>query len=85
MGLYGWRLIGVTGTILVYVAGIIFLSVSNIPGPHHPKRVRVSRFGEVIILCSTIFILNCLTMAEYLDFVYDRNIYIVELFVFRID
>lgn len=50
MGLYGWRLIGVTGTILVYVAGIIFLSVSNIPGPHHPKRVRISRFGEVIIL-----------------------------------
>lgn len=46
MALYGWRLVGVACTIVMYIAGILFLSISNVPGPH-PKRVRIGRFGEI--------------------------------------
>jgi hypothetical protein len=39
MGLRGWRLIGVAGTLFVYISGILFLSFVSLQTPHdrHPK------------------------------------------------
>lgn len=47
MALQTWRLIGVSATIAIYIGGVIFLSMNNVPGPH-PKRFHIERFGEVI-------------------------------------
>lgn len=49
MALQGWRLCGVTVTIVIYIGGVLFLSMNNVPGSH-PRRMRIERFAEVIIL-----------------------------------
>ena len=46
MALQGWRLCGVTVTIVIYIGGVLFLSMKNVPGSH-PKRTRIERFAEV--------------------------------------
>ncbi|KAL9872781.1 WSCD family member CG9164 isoform X2 [Glossina fuscipes] len=40
-----WRLCGVTATIVVYIGGVLFLTMNNVPGSH-PKRVRFEHFAE---------------------------------------
>ncbi|XP_030382414.1 WSCD family member CG9164 [Scaptodrosophila lebanonensis] len=45
MALHGWRFFGVSATIIIYIGGVLFLSMNNIPGSH-PKRVRIERFAE---------------------------------------
>lgn len=47
MALQGWRLCGVTVTIVIYIGGVLFLSMNNVPGSH-PRRIRTERFAEVI-------------------------------------
>lgn len=46
MALQGWRFFGVSATIIIYIGGVLFLSMNNIPGSH-PKRTRIERFAEV--------------------------------------
>lgn len=46
MALQGWRLCGVTVTIVIYIGGVLFLSMNNVPGSH-PRRIRTERFAEV--------------------------------------
>jgi len=46
MALQGWRFFGVSATIIIYIGGVLFLSMNNIPGSH-PKRPRIERFAEV--------------------------------------
>lgn len=46
MALQGWRLCGVTVTIVIYIGGVLFLSMNNVPGSH-PRRTRTERFAEV--------------------------------------
>lgn len=45
MALQGWRFFGVSATIIIYIGGVLFLSMNNIPGSH-PKRTRIERFAE---------------------------------------
>ncbi|XP_016953211.1 WSCD family member CG9164 [Drosophila biarmipes] len=45
MALQGWRFFGVSATIIIYIGGVLFLSMNNIPGSH-PKRPRIERFAE---------------------------------------
>ncbi|XP_058974515.1 WSCD family member CG9164-like [Musca domestica] len=45
MALQGWRLCGVTVTIVIYIGGVLFLSMNNVPGSH-PRRIRTERFAE---------------------------------------
>ena len=46
MALQGWRLCGVTVIIVIYIGGVLFLSMKNVPGSH-PKRTRIERLAEV--------------------------------------
>ncbi|ALC49746.1 CG9164 [Drosophila busckii] len=45
MALQGWRFFGVSATIIIYIGGVLFLSMNNIPGSH-PKRNRIERFAD---------------------------------------
>ena len=55
MALQGWRLFGVMATIIIYIGGVLFLSMNNVPGSH-PKRIE--RFAEVSIKFTTLLSAN---------------------------
>lgn len=46
MALRGWRLVGLASTLVVYVGGILLLSVVSLNSPNQ-RRTRTGRFGEV--------------------------------------
>ncbi|XP_037939203.1 WSCD family member CG9164 [Teleopsis dalmanni] len=45
MAVQSWRICGISASVLIYIGGIIFLSMNNIPS-NHRKRMRIERFPE---------------------------------------
>lgn len=52
----GWKFLGLSATIMIYVLGILVLSIVNLQTPRNEKRARNSRYVTEVSICKPLLV-----------------------------
>lgn len=64
----GWKFLGLSATIMIYVLGILVLSIVNLQTPRNEKRARNSRYVTEVSICNPLITQTMLQKRPFANF-----------------